>query len=156
MYPDTHENTRIYTHTKWRFAVLINRAAPGALQSRLCKLPPLFGVVFSLYSQTLQLFFLCTCRWTHATENKVMWKHTRTHTCSQSLASIREPLTGVWGGVGVKGESVLMGDVGGLFCLVDHHCHVHSLAHAHTKIPQARLFHHVCLFLSLSLRFSPL
>lgn len=59
-------------------------------------------------------------------------RDTQTCTRSPSLASIREPFTGVWVRGGVKGESVLMGDVGGLFCLADHHCH--SRAHTHTDI----------------------
>lgn len=58
-------------------------------------------------------------------------ENTHKHTRSPSLAPIRELLAGVWGGGGVKGESVLMADVGGLFCSADRHCHVH--AHVHTR-----------------------
>lgn len=58
--------------------------------------------------------------------------HTHTHALSLKVWPPLESVSVKFDWDGVKGESALMGGVGGLFCMVDHHYNVCGHAHIHT------------------------
>lgn len=59
--------------------------------------------------------------------------HMKMHTNMDTLPKVWLPFESHSVEFGVKGENVLMGDMGGLFCLNDHHYHTHTHRHTHRE-----------------------